>query len=280
MKIGLALSGGGVRGIAHAGAIKALEENNIKIDLIGGTSAGSLVASLFAIGYKPDEIYDLFKQYARTLLRLDSNKIKNEIKNFIFNKRIQSKGINSGEYTEEIFNTLAKEKHITNMSDIKMPLIIPTVNINKSEEYIFTSVDISKKNYISDISIGKAVRASSSLPLVYMPLEYKGDLFMDGGILDNIPTKEVKKLGADKVISIKFDSDTVDENSNAMDIVMKVADIMGSKISEESLKESDYVVTIPTDGTGILDINKIDYCYKSGYDTMQGEIKEIMKVLK
>lgn len=280
MKIGLALSGGGVRGIAHAGAIKALEENNIKIDLIGGTSAGSLVASLFAIGYKPDEIYDLFKQYARTLLRLDSNKIKNEIKNFIFNKRIQSKGINSGEYTEEIFNTLAKEKHITNMSDIKMPLIIPTVNINKSEEYIFTSVNISKKNYISDISIGKAVRASSSLPLVYMPLEYKGDLFMDGGILDNIPTKEVKKLGADKVISIKFDSDTVDENSNAMDIVMKVADIMGSKISEESLKESDYVVTIPTDGTGILDINKIDYCYKSGYDTMQGEIKEIMKVLK
>lgn len=280
MKIGLALSGGGVRGIAHAGAIKALEENNIKIDLIGGTSAGSLVASLFAIGYKPDEIYDLFKQYARTLLRLDSNKIKNEIKNFIFNKRIQSKGINSGEYTEEIFNTLAKEKHITNMSDIKMPLIIPTVNINKSEEYIFTSVNISKKNYISDISIGKAVRASSSLPLVYMPLEYKGDLFMDGGILDNIPTKEVKKLGADKVISIKFDSDTVDENSNAMDIIMKVADIMGSKISEESLKESDYVVTIPTDGTGILDINKIDYCYKSGYDTMQGEIKEIMKVLK
>lgn len=280
MKIGLALSGGGVRGIAHAGAIKALEENNIKIDLIGGTSAGSLVASLFAIGYKPDEIYDLFKQYARTLLRLDSNKIKNEIKNFIFNKRIQSKGINSGEYTEEIFNTLAKEKHITNMSDIKMPLIIPTVNINKSEEYIFTSVNISKKNYISDISIGKAVRASSSLPLVYMPLEYKGDLFMDGGILDNIPTKEVKKLGADKVISIKFDSDIVDENSNAMDIVMKVADIMGSKISEESLKESDYVVTIPTDGTGILDINKIDYCYKSGYDTMQGEIKEIMKVLK
>lgn len=280
MKIGLALSGGGVRGIAHAGAIKALEENNIKIDLIGGTSAGSLVASLFAIGYKPDEIYDLFKQYARTLLRLDSNKIKNEIKNFIFNKRIQSKGINSGEYTEEIFNTLAKEKHITNMSDIKMPLIIPTVNINKSEEYIFTSVNISKKNYISDISIGKAVRASSSLPLVYMPLEYKGDLFMDGGILDNIPTKEVKKLGADKVISIKFDSDTVDENSNAMDIVMKVADIMGSKISEKSLKESDYVVTIPTDGTGILDINKIDYCYKSGYDTMQGEIKEIMKVLK
>lgn len=280
MKIGLALSGGGVRGIAHAGAIKALEENNIKIDLIGGTSAGSLVASLYAIGYRTDEIYNLFKKYARVLVRLDSNKIRNEIKNFIFNKRIKSMGINTGEFTEEIFDKLAKKKNVVSMKDIEMPLIIPTVNITKSEEYIFTSVDTSEKNYISDISIGKAVRASSSLPLVYMPLEYEGSLFLDGGILDNIPTREVRKLGADKVISIKFDSDKIDKNSNAMDIVMKVADIMGSKISEESLQDSDYIVTIPTDGTGILDINKIDYCYKSGYDTMQKEIKEIMKVLK
>ena len=58
MKIGLALSGGGIRGIAHAGAIKALEENNIKIDIIGGTSAGSMIASLYAVGYTPDEIYN------------------------------------------------------------------------------------------------------------------------------------------------------------------------------------------------------------------------------
>ena len=62
MKIGLALSGGGIRGIAHAGVIKALEESNIKIDIIGGTSSGSMIASLYALGYKPDEIYGLFKK--------------------------------------------------------------------------------------------------------------------------------------------------------------------------------------------------------------------------
>ena len=62
MKIGVALSGGGIRGIAHAGVLKALEDYGIKIDVIGGTSAGSMVASLYAIGYKPDEIFKCFKE--------------------------------------------------------------------------------------------------------------------------------------------------------------------------------------------------------------------------
>ena len=60
MKIGVALSGGGIRGLAHAGVLKALEESKIKIDVIGGTSAGSMVASLYAMGYKPDEIFESF----------------------------------------------------------------------------------------------------------------------------------------------------------------------------------------------------------------------------
>ena len=69
MKLGIALSGGGIRGIAHAGVLKALEDNNIKIDIIGGTSAGSLIASLYALGYSPYYIYILFKRYSKELTR-------------------------------------------------------------------------------------------------------------------------------------------------------------------------------------------------------------------
>ena len=76
MKIGLALSGGGVRGIAHAGVLKALEESGIKIDIIGGTSAGSMVASLYAVGYKPDEIYNLFQEICRTVRVVLSLKVQ------------------------------------------------------------------------------------------------------------------------------------------------------------------------------------------------------------
>ena len=67
MKVGIALSGGGIRGIAHAGVLKALEENDIKVDIIGGTSCGAIVASLYAMGYSPYYIYLLFKRYAKDL---------------------------------------------------------------------------------------------------------------------------------------------------------------------------------------------------------------------
>ena len=80
MKIGIALSGGGIRGIAHAGVLKALEDNNIKIDVIGGTSSGSLIASLYAMGYSPYYIYILFKKYSGSRRK----NIRNRIQSFFF----------------------------------------------------------------------------------------------------------------------------------------------------------------------------------------------------
>lgn len=283
MKIGLALSGGGIRGIAHAGALKALEENNINIDIIGGTSSGSLVATLYALGYSPYYIYILFKKYADDLTKLNNSVIATGIGNFLINKKVSINGLKTGESIEETYNKLASKKGVNIISQIKMPVVIPTVDVSNSKEYVFTSVipeEEEKEKYITDISIGKAVRASSSFPLVFSPCAYKEHIFIDGGALDNVPAQEIKKQGADKVISIKFDSDTVTSKSNVMDIVMKVIDIMGSKVSEESLALSDYIITIPSDGTGLLETTKIDYCYKSGYDTVIKNINEIKRALE
>lgn len=283
MKIGLALSGGGIRGIAHAGALKALEENNIKIDIIGGTSSGSLVASLYALGYSPYYIYIIFKKYADSLTKLNTSTIASGVGNFLINKKVNINGLKTGESIEETYNKLALKKGINKISQIQMPLVIPTVDVSNSSEYVFTSKipEVENKNmYITDITIGKAVRASSSFPLVFCPCEYENHLFIDGGAIDNTPALEIKKQGADKIISIKFDSDTVTKESNIMDIVMKTVDIMGSKVSEESLNISDYVITIPSDGTGLLETNKIDYCYKSGYNTVMQNLEEIKTLLE
>lgn len=279
MKIGLALAGGGIRGIAHAGVLKALEENNIKIDCLGGTSSGSMITALYAVGYTPDEIYNLFKKYASTIVKLNSNIIRKEIKNFILKHKICSQGINNGEFIEEIFNKKAQEKQISNINQIEMPIVIPAVDMKTGEEYIFTSVKSNKKNYISTIDIGKAVRASSSFPVIYEPMKYKDKLFLDGGILNNIPAKAVKDLGADRIISVKFDSNKIESTSNAVDIVVKVSDLMSEKISDEDLNATDYTITVPTDGTGILDISKIDYCFESGYETTKKQIKQILNCL-
>ena len=129
-----------------------------------------------------------------------------------------------------------------------------------SKEYIFTNYcpenAKDKKQYITDISIGKAVRASSSFPAVFNPCSVQTHAFMDGGALDNVPVHEVKKQGADKVIAVKFDADKIDKNSNFMDIAMKTIDIMGSKISEENLEMSDYVLNVYTDKVRIIRCGK------------------------
>ena len=95
MKLGVALSGGGVRGIAHAGALKALEDNNINIDIIGGTSSGSMVASLYAMGYSPYYIYILFKRYSKDIVEIESAPIISGIGNFMFNKKVGINGLKS-----------------------------------------------------------------------------------------------------------------------------------------------------------------------------------------
>lgn len=283
MKIGLALSGGGIRGIAHAGVIKALEEENIQIDIIGGTSSGSLIASLYAMGYSPYYIYVLFKRYSKSIVEIDSKPILSGIGNFMFAKKVNVTGLKTGESIEKAYNELALKKGIKKIGEISMPLVIPAVDIYSSKEYVFTSKktesEENQNQYITDISIGKAVRASSSFPIVFSPCEYKSYSFLDGGVLDNTPVHEVKKQGADKVLAITFESDGVTKNSNIMDIGMKILDIMGAKISEENIEMADEILTVPSDGTGLLETEKLDYCYQSGYKTAVQNMARIKKAL-
>lgn len=285
MKLGVALSGGGIRGISHAGALQALEDNNIKIDVIGGTSSGALIASLYALGYSPYYIYLLFKRYSKDIVGINSGPIISGIGNFLKSKKINITGLKTGNSLEEAYNNLALKKGVKTMSDItNIPIVIPAVDIKEAKEYIFTnniptnSKDQSK--YINDISVGKAVRASSSFPAVFCPCEFKKHSFLDGGVLDNVPVEEVKKQGADKVIAINFKADEINNKSNIMDLVMRTIDIMGNKIGEDNLEKSDIVLTIKTDKTGLLDTKKLDSCYKYGYDTISEKIEEIKQVLQ
>ena len=283
MKIGVALSGGGIRGIAHAGVLQALQNNGIQIDIIGGTSAGSMVASLYSIGYSPEEIYMLFRKNAKKIIGTNSYPIVSGIQSFINKNSPVITGFRNGESIEKIYDELAKQKGINSINQIEMPLVIPSVDIMESKEYVFTNIipneSIDRTQYITDISIGKAVRASSSFPAVFNPCKVKKHAFMDGGALDNVPVNEVRKQGADKVIAVKFDADKIDEKSNLMDIVMKTIDIMGNKIAEENLEQSDFVLNVYTDKVGLLDIQKLDKCFEYGYEAVIKNLEEIKKAL-
>ena len=281
MKLGIALSGGGIRGIAHAGVLQALEESNIKIDIIGGTSCGSMVAILYAMGYSPYHIYILFERFAKEIAKMNSMPILSGVGNIIKTKNTKITGFKDGETIEKIFNNLAKRRGINNIKQIQMPIVIPTVDVMNSNEYIFTNKtpeDNQFDKYITNATIGKVVRASSSFPVFFTPCSMEKHIFMDGGMLNNIPIEEVKKQGADKVIAVKFNSDDINETSNVMDLMMKTLDIMGAKIAENSLKESDYTLEVYTDKTGLFDIEKLKKCYDFGYECTMKNIEKIKEL--
>lgn len=283
MKVGVSLAGGGIRGIAHVGVLKALEENNIKVAAIAGTSAGSIIATLYAMGYSPYYIYLLFKRYARDIINIRSKPIINGITNFIRNNKIGIAGLSDGNEFEKMYDELARKKGFRLIGDIKMPLLVSAVDIGESKEYIFTNCASRKNikdNYITEIGIGRAVRASSSFPAIFCPCEYKNHIFMDGGVLNNLPTEELKKVYTGKIISVNFESDPVYNDYDIMNIIMKTLDIMGNKLSINSLKKSDFVLTVPTDGTGLIDVDRMDICYKYGYEIAIKNIDKIRKMLE
>ena len=282
MKLGIALSGGGIKGMAHVGVLRALEENGIHVDVIGGTSSGSLIASLYALGYTPYYIYELSKRYTKEMLDFEVKPIVKSAKDFVKTKKFLVQGFVKGELMEQAYNELALKKGVKNLKDLKMPLAIPAVDIKTGKKIVFTNYkneDTDQIKYILDAKLGTAVRASSSFPGVFYPCEYENYKLVDGGILDNVPVKEVKKLGADKVIAVNFKKEEIKDESNFMDISMHTINIMGKQVLKENLEASDYIIDIEANKIGLLDVEKIDYCFKLGYEETIKNIDKIKSII-
>ena len=285
MRIGLVLSGGGIKGIAHAGVLQCLQDYGIDIDLIGGTSSGSIVAMLYGMGYAPKEIYNIFKKYAKEIIGINKGYIIKGIKGAIFKRKLELKGLNKGDKLEKIFKKLGDRVNCNNIQDIKNIIIaIPTLNIIKEQKCIFTNCSqIDKKEgnieYIRNIEISKAVRASSSFPGIFSPCEYKEYLFLDGGAIDNTPVNEIRKCGSDKIITVNFKEDKLKEKYNVLDVAAKTIDIMCLAMNKDNLKSSDITIEVNTNNTGLLDTKRIDECYKAGYEATIKKISQIKLVI-
>lgn len=279
MSLGLALSGGGVKGAAHIGALKALEEENVKVDYIGGTSSGSIVATLYASGYRPDEIYQVFKNNFNKIKYIDIKNIFKLLYGLIIKGNIIIDGLNSGKTINKLINKKCSEKNIYNISDIEMPLVIPSVNMCTGEVLCFTSSKIRAFSdntvFCNDVEIGKAVQASCSFPMVFSPCEYKETKLIDGGARENVPWREVKFLGADKVISVVFQNE-VDKSccKNLIDVAFRSFELMSKELSKYELDGMDYSIKIKSKKVSLLDMGKIDEFYELGYNQTKKFLKE------
>lgn len=279
--------GGGIKGAAHIGVLKALEEEKIKINYISGTSSGSIVAALYAMGYNYNDIYLLFKKYSKKIKYIDGKNIFKLIYGIIIKRKIIINGLNSGEIIEEIINEAAKEKKVEKIGDIKIPTIIPSVDVHTGKIYFFVSQYRDNRNrfsdeivYNSNINIGKAVRASCSYPLIFSPCKFNGTELVDGGVRENIPWKGLKEIGADKVISVVFNKETDGKCcKNIIEVVANSLDILNHELYNYEITGADYLLKIKTKNVSLLDMEKIDELYKLGYEITKKNILNIKKLI-
>ena len=280
MKLGLALSGGGIKGAAHIGVLKAFEEENIKIDYISGTSSGSIVATLYAIGYKPEEIYSIFKSYSKQINYISIWNIVKLIYGLIIRNDIIIQGLNDGKKIEKLMKQFCEPKGIKNIKEIKMPLIIPSVSLHNGKEYVFSSCQNrgsydDGKEYINNIEIEKAVRASCSYPGVFEPFKYGTDEMIDGGIKENTPWKELQLVGADKVIGVAFEEYLKDEDYiNIIEVLERSLGILSHELSNYELAGEAKILKIKTKHISLLDSSKIDFLYAKGYSKAKEFIRK------
>ena len=284
MKLGLCLSGGGIKGFAHIGAIRALEEANIKFYFISGTSSGSIFATMYAIGFSTDEMKEFAKVYYKTLTNFEKRKIAYGIISYFPQREIKIEGLISGEKIEEIVKNVASKKGIKNISDIKMPLAIATVDTISTNECI----SISKKynlnreyiDYIYDIPIGKAVRASMSFPGIFTTCNFGKYNFIDGGTKDNLPIQVLKDMGATKTIGLSFSIDKYTPSNNIFSVLLRAVDIFSQKDVRTAQKIADIAIEFDTQGTSLLEITDLEQCYQIGYDEIMKHKAQILNLLK
>ena len=283
MGLGVALAGGGLKSVAHIGCLKAFEELGLKIDYISGTSAGSMIAVMYALGYTMEETKELIEEYYSTLTNIDKKKVAKAITGFMLKNKVEVEGLIQGEKIEELVNKYAAAKGVRNISDITMPFAVATVDTISTHECICISKDYGLQNedieYITDIPIGKAVRASMAFSGIFTTCDFDKYNFIDGGTKDNLPTRILKDMGATEVIGINFKFDPYTPKGNMLEVLLRTVDIYSIKDIIEGQKWADLSIEVDVRGTSLLTIDDVDKCYNSGYSTIMENKEKICGLL-
>ncbi len=248
-RIGLALGGGAARGFAHVGVIQVLEEAGLAPQLVAGTSAGSLVAALYASGRTPQE-----------LRRIADTMEEAEITDWML--PLLNRGALRGEALARYVNAQVSGKPIEQM---KIPLGIVATDLRTGEAVTFRRGNT-----------GSAVRASSAVPAVFQPVRIGEHEYVDGGLVAPVPVRQAREMGANFVIAVDISSDPEGNPSgDTFQILLQTFAIMGKSINQLALREADLVVRPPLSGVKSADFGARRRSIEAGRVAMLGLLPQL-----
>lgn len=251
-KIGLALGSGGARGLAHLGVLEALEEENINIDMIAGTSMGSIVGGLYATGIPLKYLKGLADE-------LDWDNISD----ITFPRT----GLIKGKKILTLFELLTQNK---DFSELNLPFSAIACDIEHGKHVV-----------LNEGSVAKAIRASIAIPGIFVPFRHQDYWLVDGAVLDRVPVSTVKEMGADLTIAVDIRIDEVNsEINNIFDVLFNTFDILQYELKK--LKELGADITIEPDLEEIttFDLENTEMCIEAGYRAAKDSMKEIKNKIR
>ena len=250
--VGLALGAGGARGLAHVGVLKVLEEENINIDLIAGTSMGSIVGGFYAAGIP-------IKYMEKIALELDWDNLSD----ITFPRT----GLIKGDKILKFIEILTQNK---DFSELNIPFSAIACDIEKGEHVV-----------LDEGSVARAIRSSIAIPGIFVPFKHKDRKLVDGAVLDRVPVSTVRQMGADIIIAVDIRVNEVNNKiNNIFDVLFNTFDIMQYEFQRLKDLGADITIKPNLEDIDTLDLKNTEKCVKEGYKEAVKHIDDIRKIVK
>ena len=285
LKVGLVLSGGGAKGIAHIGALKVLEEAGIRPDFIGGTSMGAIIGALYAAGYSAQQLDSIFTQTELEILIQDE--VPRSAKTF-YEKEDSERYALTLPFTDfrisfpqsisggqQVYNMLVQllyhVRDIEDFNNLQIPFFCMATDVETGEEILLNS------GYLPE-----AIMASGTFPSLFEPAEIEGRLLIDGGVLNNYPVAELREMGANLIIGVDVQHGlrTRDELKSAAEILLQINNYRTVGDMQVKSRLTDIYIKPDIDHYSILDFDQRDTLLALGELAARQQLETLQDVAK
>ena len=284
LKIGIALGGGGARGLSHIGVLKVLEREKIPIDIIAGTSMGAILGAAYSLDKNLHRIEEIVKDHSRieefnigfTFSQHDKRKQPFFLKkmsdflkkSYILNLELRKKCLNDGEGIKKVISELVSDYCF---KDTKIPF-----------SAIAADLISGKKIVLSQGKLSEAVLASSSIPGMFSPIKLENKILVDGGIMSVVPVETCRSMGADFIIAVNVSQRMKKkyDYQNAVDILFRSDAITSNELRSIQLSKADLIISPKVSQIHWANFNKPEKCIRAGEMAAENKIQELKRKIK